>query len=247
MSKPLKVAIEGKQFELGGISLQVLGDLHFDVAAGALVSLLGPSGCGKTTLLRLVSGLEEEYRGQIELGRNVIHGPGLDRGVVFQEPRLIPWMTVRKNIEYAISENHDRRSTSRDVGSLLKLIGLTDFQNAYPNQLSGGMAQRVALARALVNVPDLLLLDEPFGALDSHTRMIMQDELLRVLEREGTTTLMVTHDVDEAVFLSDQIIVLTRQPAQIKATFTVNLPRPRNRTDREFLELRSAVLRSFYG
>jgi len=246
MSKPLQIDIRRKSFHLNGKPRQILGDIRIDVRAGELVALLGPSGCGKTTLLRSILGLDNDYQGIIRLGEEPINGPGLDRGVVFQEPRLIPWMTVRKNVEFAIPEDADRELVSH-INDLLEITGLADFSYAYPKQLSGGMAQRVALARALVNVPDLLLLDEPFGALDSHTRMAMQEELLRVLEREGTTTLMVTHDVDEAVFLSDEIVVLTQQPARIRAKFRVNLDYPRDRTHAAFTHLRNEVLKAFYG
>jgi ABC-type nitrate/sulfonate/bicarbonate transport system ATPase subunit len=247
MSKSLEIDVVQKEFNLHGLPRQILGEIEFRVASGELVSLLGPSGCGKTTILRLVLGLDNHYQGKITLGSVPVVGPGLDRGVVFQEPRLIPWMTVRKNVEFAIPEEADRKLAFAHVDDLLDVIGLAEFGGAYPNQLSGGMAQRVALARALVNVPDLLLLDEPFGALDSHTRMAMQEELVRVLSREGTTTLMVTHDVDEAVFLSDEIIVLTRQPARIRARFRVHLDSPRDRTNPGFTNLRNEVLKAFYG
>lgn len=243
----MEIDIERKDMNLNGARLHILGDIRFTVQAGEFVALLGPSGCGKTTILRLVLGLDDDYRGEIRLGNSAITGPGLDRGIVFQETRLIPWMTVRENIEFAVPEKGDRESARKHVDTLLSITGLKGFEKAWPKQLSGGMAQRVALARALVNVPDLLLLDEPFSALDSHTRMTMQEELLRVFEREGTTTLMVTHDVDEAVFLSDKIIVLTRQPGRIHSTFPVNLDKPRKRTDPAFVELRTAVLEAFYG
>lgn len=246
MSKSLIIAIESKEFSLNGKQLPILGNIDFKVEAGELITVLGPSGCGKTTLLRMILGLDNDYKGEIRLGGQIIHRPGLDRGVIFQEPRLVPWMTVRKNVEYAIPEKSDRKAINLHVDRLLETIGLADFQKAFPNQLSGGMAQRVALARALVNMPDLLLLDEPFGALDSYSRMKMQDELLKILGREGTSTLMVTHDIDEAVFLSDKIIVLTHRPSRVRTTFIIDLLRPRQRTSEEFSKLRSEILKNFY-
>lgn len=247
MSKPLEIDIIRKDFFVDGKPLQVLEDILFRVDEGEFVSLLGPSGCGKTTLLRLILGLDNSYEGVIKLGGELIRGPGLDRGIVFQEHRLMPWMSVRSNIEFAIPDHQKNHEAKAQVQKLIDLVGLTGFENAWPNQLSGGMAQRVALARALVNVPDLLLLDEPFGALDSHTRLVMQEELLRILDRENTTTLMVTHDVDEAVFLSDKIIVMTKRPGSVYKTFQVDLEKPRKRTDHVFNALRVKVLEAFYG
>lgn len=246
MSKPLEVSITKKSFGFNGNDLPILGEFFFQLTAGEIVTLIGPSGCGKTTILRMILGLDNNYEGLIRLGGQQLRDPGLDRGVVFQEPRLIPWMNVRKNIEFAVPQKTKLKPAAEHINTLIKMIGLADFQTAFPNQLSGGMAQRVALARALVNVPELLLLDEPFGALDSHTRMQMQEELLKVLKREGTTTLMITHDVDEAVYLSDRIIVLTSRPAKIRAIFEIDSPRPRNRTDSYFQQMRSKVLQTFY-
>jgi ABC-type nitrate/sulfonate/bicarbonate transport system ATPase subunit len=247
MSKRLEVDITRKYVSVDSRPLQVLEDIHFQVAEGEFVSLLGPSGCGKTTLLRLILGLDNNYEGVIKLGGELIKGPGLDRGIVFQEHRLLPWSSVRSNIEFAIPDRRRNHGTIAQVQKLIDLVGLTGFEKAWPNQLSGGMAQRVALARALVNVPDILLLDEPFGALDSHTRMIMQEELLRILDEEGTATLMVTHDVDEAIFLSDKILVMTRRPGSVRKVFQVDLEEPRKRTDQAFLNLRAKVLEEFYG
>ena len=245
MSKPLEIDINRKDVSVDGKSMQVLRDVHFRVEEGEIATLLGPSGCGKTTLLRLILGLDNDFEGSIKLGGKLTRGPGLDRGIVFQEHRILPWLSVRSNIEFAIPDQRRDRKVTTQVQELIDLVGLTGFENAWPNQLSGGMTQRVALARALVNVPDLLLLDEPFGALDSYTRMAMQEELLRILDREGTTTLIVTHDVDEAVFLSDKIIVMTHRPASVHKIFRVDIGKPRKRTDPLFINLRTKVLENF--
>ena len=245
MSKVLKIAIEEKTFQLNGRAIPILSDFNIELAAGEFVCLLGPSGCGKTTLLRLILGLDTDYRGEIILNNKRIEGPGADRGIVFQEPRLLPWMTVRENIEFAIPANTDRARLQRHALELISLVGLGGFENAWPNQLSGGMAQRCALARALVTVPGLLLLDEPFGSLDNFTRYKMQAELRSLHAREGITTLLVTHDVDEAVYLSDRIIILQGQGMPYS---TLNVPDhlPRDRKNTDFTALRSKLLEKLH-
>jgi sulfonate transport system ATP-binding protein len=242
MAKDLEIDILRKDVLVGGNKLQVLGVNKFDIKAGEFVTILGASGCGKTTLLRMVLGLDNSYEGQILLDGKQISSPGLDRGIIFQEPRLLPWMSVKKNIEFAISNHRNKHKLSDQVQHLINLVGLAGFENAWPNQLSGGMAQRVALARALVNIPDVLLLDEPFGALDSYTRMTMQNELQRILHREQVTTLLVTHDVDEAVFLSDKVILMGNRPGTVQSVFYIDLKKPRNRIDRAFIAIRSQIL-----
>ncbi len=243
MSKGLAVSIERKKFIVNGDSLEVFSGIRFEIGPSEFAVLLGPSGCGKTTLLRLILGLDNDYEGTIELDGRLISGPGLDRGIVFQEPRLIPWMSVQDNIAFALPHFKSTGGNDDDqVSHLITLTGLSGFENAWPNQLSGGMSQRVAIARALVNVPNLLLMDEPLGALDSHTRMRLQRELARIHDQESITTLMVTHDVDEAVFLGDKIIVLTDRVAEISKVFAVDLSKPRDRVGRAFVQLRSQVL-----
>jgi sulfonate transport system ATP-binding protein len=242
MAKALEIDILRKDVLVDGNKLQVLGANQFEVKAGEFVTILGASGCGKTTLLRMILGLDNSYEGQIILDGKRVCSPGLDRGIIFQEPRLLPWLSVKKNIEFAIPNNCHRQKFANHVQDLIELVGLQEFENAWPNQLSGGMAQRVALARALVNIPDLLLLDEPFGALDNYTRIAMQNELQRILEQERVTTLLVTHDVDEAVFLSDRIILMSRRPGSVDSSFDIDLKKPRNRLDREFINIRSQIL-----
>ena len=245
MPNSLEVDISRKEFVVNGEILPVLKHVHFQIASGEFVVLLGPSGCGKTTLLRMILGLDTLYDGQIRVGNQVVSGPGLDRAVVFQEPRLIPWKSVRKNIEFALPDHDARRN--QHVDELIKFIGLLGFERAWPNQLSGGMAQRVALARALVNLPELLLLDEPFGGLDSLTKMSMQAELLRIFEREGTTTLMITHDIDEAIFLADRVLVLSARPARIRSEIRIPLTHPRERASSSFQTVRNELLEIFHA
>jgi ABC-type nitrate/sulfonate/bicarbonate transport system ATPase subunit len=244
---PAAAAIEisrvAKSFEVNGDPLEALRDISLSIEPGAFVSLVGPSGCGKSTLLRLIAGLEAADSGHIRVGGRPVHGPGLDRGMVFQDHRLFPWLTVESNIllslrRTAYSESHKRQV----VRDLIALVGLTGFEQAQPYQLSGGMAQRAAIARALAPHPDILLLDEPFGALDSLTRTRLQNEFLRIWELEGITMLMVTHDVEEAIFLSDRVVVLEPRPGRIQRSLDIALARPRRRSDAAFVALKEEIL-----
>ena len=239
----LRVLAVGKAFVSGGGQpLLALDHVALDVGAGELVSLVGPSGCGKSTLLRLIAGLDKPTAGEVWVGGERVTGPSADRGLVFQDPTLFPWLTVRRNIESGLVARGVRRQQRHEVDEYLRLVGLVEFADVYPHQLSGGMAQRAALARALVNHPRVLLLDEPLGALDQFTRMRMQDELLRLWAARGTTLLLVTHDVDEALYLSDRIAVMTPRPGRVDQILDVDLPRPRHRNDRRFLEYRARLL-----
>lgn len=226
--------------------LQVLDNINLNVQAGQFVSIVGASGCGKSTLLRLVLGLDSEYEGQILIGGKAILGTGRDRGIVFQDHRLFPWLTVAQNIGVALRNAPFNAAQKRDlVAEHIALVGLEGFEQSYPHQISGGMAQRVAIARGLVNRPSMLLLDEPFGALDALTRSRLQVELQRIWEKEKITMLLVTHDVDEAVFLGDRVVVMEPHPGRIKRTVEVDLPRERNRSDPGFIQLRDDVLSDF--
>jgi ABC-type nitrate/sulfonate/bicarbonate transport system ATPase subunit len=230
----------------GGGGLLALDGVSLSAAPGELVSLVGPSGCGKSTLLRLAAGLDAPTSGEVRVGGEPITGPSAERGLMFQEHNLFPWLTVRRNIQVGLAARgvlHERRA---EVEEFMRLVGLQDFADVYPHQLSGGMAQRAALARALVNHPKVLLLDEPLGALDQFTRMRMQDEVLRVWQDRGTTLLLVTHDIDEAIYLSDRIALLTPRPGRIDRLIEVGLPRPRARNSPAFLELRSAILETVH-
>jgi ABC-type nitrate/sulfonate/bicarbonate transport system ATPase subunit len=209
---------------------------------GELVSLIGPSGCGKSTLLRLVAGLDLPDTGELIVDNEPITGPSAERGLVFQDPNLFPWLTVRGNIEAGLIARGVLDQNRKEADDFVRLVGLKSFANAYPHHLSGGMSQRVALARALINHPKVLLLDEPLGALDAFTRMRMQDEVLRLWQAGRTTMLLVTHDIDEAIYMSDRIIMMTQRPGRIEQTIPIDLPRPRDRTSAEFLQLRAQIL-----
>ncbi len=238
----LAVTIHRKDFFVSGTVLEVLRGLHFEVEKRAFVTLLGPSGCGKSTLLRLIAGLDTDYVGTISLDGETIRGPGPDRGIVFQESRLLPWFTVEQNVAFALPPGTDMQHRQSRIDHVLRLVDLVPFRKAWPHQLSGGMEKRVALARALVNIPSLLLLDEPFSALDTFTKYGLQDELARLHAMERTTTVLITHDIDEAVYLSDLVAVLASSPATIRTICPVPLPRPRLRTSQAFGQLRAEIL-----
>jgi ABC-type nitrate/sulfonate/bicarbonate transport system ATPase subunit len=219
-----------------------LDGVSFSLAAGELVSLVGPSGCGKSTLLRLIAGLDSPDSGELLIGVEPIVQPGAERGLVFQDPNLFPWLTVRRNIQVGLIARGVLREKRNEVDELMRLVGLEVFANAYPHHLSGGMAQRAALARALINHPKVLLLDEPLGALDAFTRMRMQDEVLRLWQARGTTMLLVTHDIDEAIYMSDRIMIMTARPGRIERVIEINLSRPRQRDAEDFLRIRNDIL-----
>jgi NitT/TauT family transport system ATP-binding protein len=214
--------------------LSVLDDVSFQVQETEFLCLVGPSGCGKTTLLKLIAGLQQPTSGHIRLAGRDVHRPSRQVGFVFQEPTLMAWRTVRENVMLPLELNGSgKERAGQKAETMLDLVGLTGFEDAYPAQLSGGMAQRVALARALVHDPQLLLLDEPFGALDALTRERMGRELLRIWRASRKTVVLVTHSVPEAVFLADRVLVLGPRPATIVAEVPVDLPRPRTQTVRE--------------
>ena len=223
-------------------SRQALSNISLSIAPGELVSLVGPSGCGKSTLLRLIAGLDAPDSGELFIGSDPINEPSAERGLVFQDPNLFPWLTVRRNIEAGLVARRVLREKRNEVGEFMQIVGLEAFGDAYPHHLSGGMAQRVALARALINHPKVLLLDEPLGALDAFTRMRMQDEVLRLWENRRTTMLLVTHDIDEAIYMSDRILIMTPAPGRIDREINIGLQRPRDRTSDSFLRFRSEIL-----
>lgn len=235
-----------KNFVLENKEIEVLDDISLDVKGGEFISIVGHSGCGKSTLLRIVAGLESYEVGSVVLGNREIHQPGIDRGMVFQDHRLIPWLTVYDNMAFGL-KGLSRAEKKELIESHLELVGLEKFANAFPSQLSGGMAQRAAIARALAHRPQVLLLDEPFGALDALTRIQLQQEVLRIWEAERTTMLLVTHDIDEAIYLGDYVIIMSDRPAKVKKIVPVKLPRPRDRTSVEFLEIRRQIYIQFFG
>ncbi len=233
----------GKSFVAGAGAFVAVEDFSITVSPGEFVAIVGASGCGKSTILRMVAGLEAPDRGDIRAGGKRVCGTGLDRGLVFQEARLMPWLTVEQNIALALQNvgwNAEQRRAVIDEH--IDLVGLPGFARAFPRQLSGGMAQRVAIARGLVARPEILLLDEPFGALDALTRVRLQTELQRIWQAEAITMLLVTHDVEEAVFLADRVIVMSPRPGRITAIETVSLQRPRDRAAKAFVALKSSIL-----
>ena len=229
-------------FDLDGKKLPVLNHVTLRMKPGEFVALLGPSGCGKSTLLRLVAGLEPPSTGTLLADGVPISGPDPSRVVMFQDPTLYPWRTVRANVSLGLEARGLLRTHGARVDEALRLVGLSHFATAYPHQLSGGMAQRVSLARALVNDPTLLLLDEPLGKLDSMTRITMQSELVSLWQRAGFSALLVTHDVEEALFLANRVIVLSDRPAAILADIAVEQAYPRHRGDPRLAELRREIL-----
>jgi len=223
-------------------SVLALDDVSLDVVPGELVSLIGQSGCGKSTLLRLIAGLDAPTSGELWIGNETLFGPSAERGLVFQDPNLFPWLTVRRNIQAGLVARGVLHAKRREVDEFMRLVGLESFADTYPHHLSGGMAQRVGLARALINHPKVLLLDEPLGALDAFTRMRMQDEVLRLWKARGTTMVLVTHDIDEAIYMSDRIVIMSARPGRIERTIDVELERPRQRNGEDFLHLRGHIL-----
>ncbi|EPA1380903.1 ABC transporter ATP-binding protein [Raoultella ornithinolytica] len=212
-----------------------LQNFSLDIAAGELVVLVGSSGCGKSTLLRMLIGLEPVTQGEIRINGEPVRGVGKERGIVFQEPRLFPWLTVIDNVMLGLADEKLSRGVKRQRAlAMLERVQLQEFAHALPSRLSGGMAQRVAIARGLIASPQILMLDEPFGALDALTRHILQQELLHIHRSAGTTTLLVTHDVEEAVALADRVVVLSPRPGRIREVVTLALPHPRQRDDESF-------------
>ncbi len=229
MAAKLLVESVSKVFGDGGRAVTALENTDFTVGESEFITILGPSGCGKSTILKIIAGLTEPSSGRVTLDGRAISGPGRDRGMVFQTYTLFPWLTVTENIEFGLEVAGRPKAERREVADhYIAKIGLRGFESAYPGQLSGGMKQRVAIARALANDPQVLLMDEPFGALDAQTRTVMQELLLGVWEESHKTILFVTHDVEEAVFMGDTVYVMTARPGRIKARIAVPLPRPRS-------------------
>jgi ABC-type nitrate/sulfonate/bicarbonate transport system ATPase subunit len=226
--------------------LLALSEVSFSAGHQEFVCLLGPSGCGKSTLLKMVAGLERADSGTVTIDAEPVRSPRPGCGVVFQDYALYPWLTVEQNISFGLDLRGEDKDAMRPVVTrFIELVGLLGFERALPRQLSGGMKQRVALARVLVMSPRILLMDEPFGALDSFTRMAMQAELINLWQHQPSTVLFVTHDIEEAVYLADRIVVMTRRPGQVKTIAAVPLGRPRRRTDRDFTEIRNYVLEQY--
>ena len=243
-SRNVILSIRGlkKVFE-GPSKVVALDGIDLDIYEGEFLCIVGPSGCGKTTLLRIIAGLEKPTSGTVTLRQKPIKGPGPDRVMVFQEYTLFPWRTVLGNVVFGLEvKGLPKEKIMEKAMEYIRLVGLEGFENMYPHELSGGMKQRVALARALACDPDILLMDEPLSALDAQTRNYMQEELMEIWHKTRKTMILVTHNVEEAVYLGDRIVILTARPAKIKSIVEVSLARPRNRLSPDFIELRAKVL-----
>lgn len=232
-----------RTFQVEGREVQALDDVSLTIRPGEFISIVGPSGCGKSTLLRFLAGLDRPDAGSIKVDGKVVEKPGLKRGIVFQDHRLLPWLTVERNIALSLHSLPLPEEQKRQrVRHLIKLVGLGGFEHALPHQLSGGMSQRAAIARGLAPRPPLLLLDEPLGALDSLTRSVLQEELLRIWEQEKSTLVMVTHDVEEAVYLSDRVVVMEPRPGRVSRIFDLRASRPRQRNHVDFVAARHEII-----
>ena len=219
-----------------------LNEINLTMESGEFISLVGPSGCGKSTILRLVAGLIQPTTGKLTVDGKTITEPSPERGMVFQKPTLFPWLTVGDNIAFSLRMQGRLKGNKDKVERMIKVIGLEKFRNDYPGQLSGGMAQRVALVRSLINEPDILLLDEPLGALDAFTRMNMQDEILKIWQEKEQLAIMVTHDVDEAIYMGTRVIVLDANPGRVVADIQIKEPFPRDRSSDTFVQYRNEIL-----
>lgn len=245
MNSIIKIQNLSKRFNSKeNITVDALKNINLDVEENDFICIVGPSGCGKSTLLRIIAGLEDATEGKINYKGKELLEPTSEIGMVFQNYSLLPWRTVIDNISLGLEFKREDKRTRLEVASkYLELINMQKFANAYPYELSGGMQQRVAIARALANDPQVLLMDEPFGALDAHTRIILQKELLRIWEQNKKTVLFVTHSVDEAVYLSDKIVIMSSNPGEIKEMVNVDMERPRDRGDIEYATITSRILK----
>jgi len=228
------------------VGVEALRGVDLDVYRGEFLSIIGASGCGKTTLLRLIGGLDKPQAGTLRINGREIEGPDPQRGYIFQQGSLFPWMTVEQNIASGLKARHIYKEKKAEVPRYVKMVGLDGFEKAFPHEVSGGMAQRVAIARALINDPEVLLLDEPMGALDSFTRADLQDKLLDIRRQNNATMILVTHDVDEAVYLSDRIVIMTPRPGKISEIIEVDLPHPRDRGSDAFVKIRKHIMEQFH-
>lgn len=235
-----------KSFQINGRTLHVLSGVNLDIRSGECLAIVGASGSGKTTLLRVLAGLEAADDGEVLIDGRPVLGVGSERAVIFQEPRLLPWLTVLENVAFGLEVRGEARAYARGAARrYIRLVGLDDFADAFPRQLSGGMAQRVGIARALAAQPEILLLDEPLGALDAMTKITMQEELSRIWREENVTMVMVTHDIEEAIFLADRVLVLPKARDEAAKLIDIELPRPRDRSAVAFVRQREALLREF--
>ena len=248
MDEKIKLQVRGlsKIYEDNGREVVALKDVNLEVKESEFVMIVGPSGCGKTSLINIIGGLDEASSGEVLLDGRAVSGPGADRGMVFQGYSLFPWLSVQKNVEFGLKmKKVSAAERAEHAKKYIRLVGLEGFEDALPRQLSGGMKQRVAIARTLANEPEVLLMDEPFGALDAQTRVVMQELLADISRRTGTTILFITHDIDEAVLLGERIYVMSRRPGTVRDAITVDIPGERNHNSLilpEFLETRKKIM-----
>ena len=244
MGKTLSIQNVNKSFTVDGQKVDVLKDINLEVQEGEFIAIVGHSGCGKSTLLKIIAGLEKNDTGLVTVDGKEVNGPGMDRGMIFQEHRLFPWMSIEKNVQLGL-KGLSKEEKTKLSDQYLELVKLSEFKKAYPSQLSGGMSQRAAIARSLVSQPEVLLLDEPFGALDALTKIELQEELLKIRERFHNTMLMVTHDIEEAVYLADRIVVMSARPGRIKDVIKVELGTYRDRGGSDFAHYKKKIFDYF--
>ena len=245
MGKTLSIQNVNKSFTVDGQKVDVLKDINLEVQEGEFIAIVGHSGCGKRTLLKIIAGLEKNDTGLVTVDGKEVNGPGMDRGMIFQEHRLFPWMSIEKNVQLGL-KGLSKEEKTKLSDQYLELVKLSEFKKAYPSQLSGGMSQRAAIARSLVSQPEVLLLDEPFGALDALTKIELQEELLKIRERFHNTMLMVTHDIEEAVYLADRIVVMSARPGRIKDVIKVELGTYRDRGGSDFAHYKKKIFDYFF-
>ncbi len=245
MGKTLSIQNVNKSFTVDGQKVDVLKDINLEVQEGEFIAIVGHSGCGKSTLLKIIAGLEKNDTGLVTVDGKEVNGPGMDRGMIFQEHRLFPWMSIEKNVQLGL-KGLSKEEKTKLSDQYLELVKLSEFKKAYPSQLSGGMSQRAAIARSLVSQPEILLLDEPFGALDALTKIELQEELLKIRERFHNTMIMVTHDIEEAVFLADRIVVMSARPGRIKDVIKVELGTYRDRGGSDFAHYKKKIFDYFF-
>jgi sulfonate transport system ATP-binding protein len=246
--KRVKIEVNhvSKSFELKNNRIDVLKDIDLKIYEGEFITIVGASGCGKSTLTKLISGLDFPTSGTVKVDGTEVTGPSVKTGIIFQEARLFPWLSVEKNIEFGIHEKISKKEKNDKVQDIIDNIGLRGFEKALPKQLSGGMQQRVNIGRALINEPNILLLDEPFGALDALTRINMQNEVLKIWEKNKATMLLITHDIDEAIFLSDRVVVLSDKPGVISKEIKIPMSKPRDRSSSDFMNIRREIYAEFF-
>lgn len=236
-----------KSFTVNNKKMPAIEPTSLTIEKNEVVSIIGPSGCGKSTLLRMIAGLEIADSGLIEVDGKTVVGPSVDRGMAFQDSRLFPWLTIQDNIAFGLPKDVDKNTANQLVKEHLALVKLEQFANAYPHQLSGGMKQRASIARALINKPSVLLLDEPFGALDAMTKIHMQEEVMQIWEQEKITMILVTHDITEAIYMADHVVILSGRPGSINEIISIDLPRPRQRNSFEFVQLQEKIYSNFFA